>query len=169
MFGGGGGFPGGMGGGGGVQIDPEMRTCSMISHPSFSLIILQCSTCSAVQAAWVEVALLEEASPLHREVVVETPSAAAAACREVVVAEDTSILAASVSKWTCSQKLDSTIATFIPGSSCRYYGPDLAHTLSKFTLSGVGNYGCKRELSCDGSCFRGRLMAIRSVFGFFHL
>jgi hypothetical protein len=114
MFGGGGGFPGGMGGGGGVQIDPEMRMCSMISHPSFSLIILQSSICLAVQVAWVEVALVEEASPLHKEVAVETPSAAAAACREVVVAEDTSILAASLSKCTCSQKLDSIIAT-----SCR--------------------------------------------------
>jgi hypothetical protein len=152
MFGGGGGFPGGMGGGGGVQIDPEMRTCSTISYPSFSLIILQCSTCSAVQVAWVEVALVEGASPFSRAVAAETPSAAAA-CPEVVVAGDTSILAASPSKGSYSQKLDSIMTTFIRGSSCRYYGLDLAHTLSKLILSGVGNYGCKRELSYDGRCF----------------
>lgn len=81
MFGGGGGFPGGMGGGG-VQIDPEMRECTR-----YVLIFrqrandVQCSTCSA---AWAAAVVVEVASPSR--VAVEAPSAEWGACRVACLA-----------------------------------------------------------------------------------
>jgi hypothetical protein len=117
----------------------------------------QSSTCSAVQAVWVEVVPVGEASPLHKAaaaVVVGTPSGEVG-CLEAVAAEAISTQAASLSKPTYPQaRLDNgyfpsglliLFMLILPTRSCA--------NLSKPTLFGVGYYGCTRELSCDGGCF----------------